>query len=220
MLSTGTWTISHAGGTCRAVCVQLVMLTASENEPSDFAYGGVALTQLREDLGIGDEGGKVITYWADNVPTGTQNLVGTSNGTNHKRLTVSTMSSGAGTTIGVDSSNLLASANTANPTFTLATSAATNTVIFEAGFTGLQTITSTPATGWTLQAAQDPGSFGFAWARNTGTGGNVTCGWQASTVDDWVLTAIAFKEVSGAVTYPQRASMVVPPVPVISTFVR
>jgi hypothetical protein len=79
-------------------------------------------------------------------------------------------------------------------------------------WSGLQTMTNTPATNWTLAPSPgfvDFGSQGQGWARRAATSaGDQLPGWIAATAEDFVGSSIAFKEVPIAVAGGARQANV------------
>ncbi len=162
-------------------------------------YGGVALTRRRFDTEATEAGGVYIYWGATDFPTGAQNVVvGRTNDTVSLRAAISTMTVAAGMTVAVDSDASALSASVANPSWAHA-SLADSVVAYLGIHSGLTTMTSTPAAGWTLAPTpgfEDYGAQGRGWARRTlATAGALAPGWAASTADDFVGSSVAFKEV-------------------------
>jgi hypothetical protein len=158
-------------------------------------YAGILLTRRRFDTEA-TEAGAVLHYWGAAVfPTGAQNVVvNRVNSAVSMMAVVSTMTVAAGMTVAVDSDATGLSASVANPSWAHS-SLVDNVVAYLAIHSGLTTMTTTPATNWTLQASEDYGAQGRGFARRTlGTAGALAPGWTASTADDFVGSSIAFKE--------------------------
>jgi hypothetical protein len=178
-----------------AACVIIVESGAATDLVTSVTYGGVLLSRRRFDIET-TEPGAVYIYWgAGNLPTGTQNVVVNRTSTASLRAVISTMTVAAGQTVAVDIDGSGTSTSVANPSWTMTTTAAT-TACYLGIHSGLTTMTSTPATNWTLQGvAEDRGSDGRGWARQLAVAaGNTAPGWQAATADDFVGSSIAFKE--------------------------
>ena len=107
------------------------------------------------------------------------------------------MTCAAGQQVAVDADNSASSASAANPTVTLTTTVAV-TQCYAGLHSGITTMTNTPATNWTgapTPGFEDVGAVGRGWERRAATGtGNQAPGWTL-TADDYVISAIAFKEV-------------------------
>lgn len=179
-----------------AVCLVIVQSGAATDQVTSVTYAGVALTRRRFDIET-TEPGAVYIYWgAGNLPSGAQNAVVNRTGTTSLRTVVSTMTVAAGQTVAVDIDASGASAAITNPSWTMTTAAVT-TACYLGIHSGLQTMTSTPATNWTLQGvAEDRGNDGRGWARRLAVAaGNTAPGWAAATSEDFVGSSIAFKEV-------------------------
>lgn len=179
------------------VCVIIVQSGAATDLVTSVTYGGVVLSRRRFDIET-TEPGAVYIYWgAGNLPTGAQNVVVNRTSTTSLRCVISTMTVAAGQTVGVDIDSSGTSVSGANPLWTMTTLAST-TACYLGIHSGLTTMTSTPATNWTLQGvAEDRGSDGRGWARRLSVAsGDVAPGWISATADDYVGSSIAFKEVS------------------------
>lgn len=184
------------------VCVGIVNSTAALDAVTSVTYGtgagAVPLVRRRFDTESTEPGG-VFIYWAGGgsvFPAGAQTVRIVRTGTNNLRCVISTMTCAAGQMVAVDSDATGQSASVANPSWTH-TSLANDVVAYESIHSGLQTMTTTPATNWTLQGtAEDVGAVGRGWARRTlATAGALGPGWIAATADDFVGSSIAFKEV-------------------------
>jgi hypothetical protein len=198
-----------------AVCVIIVQGSSSTGSDTDIvssvtygiAAGAVPLTRRRSDSKATLESGRVYVYWAAGTfPAGTQTIRIVTTGTIGRRVGISTMtlSDPVNFIITVDADNGFTSDSQANPSWTLATTASVNTVCYEGIHSGLTTMTTTPASGWTLQASKDEGAWGRGWANRSFTGGNLTCGWAAGTADDVVASSIAFKEIPNPISGGSR----------------
>jgi hypothetical protein len=163
--------------------------------------GAVILSRRRFDTEITEAGG-VYLYWAAGLfPAGAQTVRVVRTGTASMGAVVSTMTvtDPVNFTVGVDSDATGTSASVANPSWTH-TSLADNVVAYLGIHSGLQAMTATPATNWTLQTSFDAGAFGRGFARRTlATAGALAPGWTAATADDFRGSSIAFKEVPIAV---------------------
>lgn len=192
---------SHAAAAgARAAVVCIADSGASTNRVSNVTYGGVAMTFLQFNSDTSELGGTQI-WWLDNIAGGTQNVVVTHTGV--VRIAVYTMTVAGGQAVAVDADTGVDTTTSANPSWTMATTASTNTFGVEVLHGGWQTATNTPATGWTLAtgltaANMDRGAVGWGSARGTSifTGGNVTCGWTHATSEDWCGSSAAFKEIT------------------------
>ena len=166
-----------------------------------IAAGAVPVTERRFNTDP-TEPGAVYIYWAAGVtfPTGAQTvrIVRTGASGITLRAAIYTMTVAAGQQVAVDVDNSAVSASAANPTVTLTTTVVT-TQCYAGLYSGITTMTNTPATGWTgapTPGFDDVGAFGRGWERrffSTGPG-NAAPGWTLSA-DDYVISAIAFKEV-------------------------
>jgi hypothetical protein len=186
-----------------AVCVIIVDVTSAAASPvTSVTYGisagAVTLTRRRFDFETTEPGGVSIYWAAGTFPSGTQTVRIARTGTDDIRAAISTMTVAAGMTAAIDTDATGTSASVANPSWTMATTAPT-TSCYLGIFSGLASMTSTPASGWTLAPSpgfEDTGQQGRGWARRLmTTAGSAAPGWTASTADDFVGSSIAFKEV-------------------------
>lgn len=184
-----------------AVCVIIVGNSVSDLVTSvtyGISAGSVALTRRRFDT-ESTEAGAVYIYWgAGTLPAGAQTVRIARLATTSLRAAISTMTVAAGMTVAVDTDATGSSASVANPSWTMTTTAAT-TSCYLGIHSGLTTMTSTPATNWTLAPSpgfEDYGAQGRGWARRLmSSAGSAAPGWAASTADDFAGSSIAFKEV-------------------------
>lgn len=189
--------------TPNGVCVVIVQNGLTSDLVTSVTYGtgagAVALTRASFQTEATEAGG-VYIYWAGggNVfPAGAQTVRVVRTGTTSMGAVVSTMTTAASMLVNID--GIVAtgtSASVANPSWTH-TSLVNDVVAYLGIHSGLQTMTNTPATNWTLQTSFDAGAFGRGFARRTlATAGALAPGWTAATADDFVACSIAFKEVS------------------------
>lgn len=162
-----------------------------------IAGGAVTLTRrLFVSKATGEVGG-VYIYWAGDgstFPSGTQTVRVVRTGTVSVRAQIATMTVAGGKQVQVDNSGSGSSDSVANPSWTHA-SLVNDVVAYEGIFSGLTTMTNTPATNWTLQNSFDEGAWGRGWARRTlATAGSLGSGWTAGTADDFVGASASFKE--------------------------
>jgi hypothetical protein len=190
--------------TPNAVCVIPINSTSVSDVITSAAYGiaagAVTLTRRRFDTEATEPGG-VYIYWAAGVfPSGAQTVRIIRTGTDNLRVAISTMTvtDPVNFTVAVDSDATGTSASVANPSWSH-TSLVNNVVAYEGIHSGLQTMTNTPATNWTLAPTpgfEDVGVIGRGWARRVlATAGALAPGWIAATADDFVGSSVAFKEV-------------------------
>jgi hypothetical protein len=189
--------------TPNAVCVIIVNSTAVTDNIVSVTYGiaagAVPLTERRFNTDPTEPGG-VFIYWASGVtfPAGAQTVrvAKLTGNTNNIRAAIYTMTVAAGQQVSVDVDNSAVSAAAANPTVALTTTVA-DTVCYMGLHSGINALTSAPATNWTAAPTpgfEDVGNFGRGWARRTGTAtGNQAPGWTIAS-DDYVISAVAFKE--------------------------
>lgn len=199
--STGTQTTSHvAGASARAAVVYITQQNNASDQVSGVTYGGAAMTRLRFDTEATTAGANWI-YWLDNIATGTQNVAMTTTGTGNKRAAISTMTVTSGASVAVAGSATGGPGPAVDPAWSITgLTAGTALSAYEVIHSGLQTMTATPATGWTLVHNADLGNFGRGMARIevASSGTSLACGWIAATSDDFVGSSVAFKEVSAA----------------------
>jgi hypothetical protein len=184
-----------------AVCVIIIGNSGADLITSvtyGISAGAVQLTRRRFDIET-TEAGAVYIYWAaGTLPSGAQTVRIARTSTVSLRAAISTMTVAAGMTVAVDTDATGSSASAANPSWTMTTAAAT-TSCYLGIHSGLNTMTNTPATNWTLAPTpgfEDYGLIGRGWARQLMTSaGSAAPGWTASTADDFVGSSIAFKEV-------------------------
>lgn len=165
---------------------------------TSVTYGGATMNRVRQDS-ESTEAGNTTIYWLDGVATGTQNVVVTHTGT--IRIAVFTMTVAAGKVVQTDGDGTGTSASASNPSWTMATSGA-SAICGEVIHSGLQTMTNTPASGWSLVvpgalgtgSAIDRGAQGAGFAQGPFASASVTCGWTAATADDFVGSSVAFIE--------------------------
>jgi hypothetical protein len=185
----------------QAVCCLIVDSSSIIDTVTSVAYGistgAVTLTRRRRDTESTEAGG-VFLYWAAGTfPAGSQTCRIVRTGTDNLRAVWYTMTvtDPASFTVAVDSDATGTSTSVANPSWAHA-SLVDNVVAYLAIHSGLNAMTATPATNWTLTTSEDVGNFGRGWARRTlGTAGALAPGWTASTADDFVGNSGAFKEV-------------------------
>jgi hypothetical protein len=123
------------------------------------------MTRLRFDVESTEAGG-VYIYWLDGVATGTQNVAMTTSAATNKQLVVATMTVASGRGVEVAGNATGTSASVANPAWSITgLTAATVLDGFEVIHSGLQTMTTTPATSWTLISSTDLGAQGRGFAR-------------------------------------------------------
>jgi hypothetical protein len=182
----------------KGVCVVITQTGAVTDLVSAVTYGGVALTRLRFDTETTEVGGVYIYWGASSFPTGAQNVVVTRTGTTNMRAAISTMTVGVGQTVTVDTHATGTSPGVANPSWAMTTTVAV-TACYLGIHSGLQAMTNTPATNWTLAPTpgfEDIGSQGRGFARRAATSAtNQLPGWIAATSEDFVGSSVAFKEV-------------------------
>jgi hypothetical protein len=199
----GNWDTSFTpGATPNGVCVIIAQgNNSSADQITSVVYGtgagAVTLTRRRFQAKSTGEAGGIYIYWAGDgqtFPSGAQTVRVTRTGTTGMRLMISTMTVGVGKQVQLDSDNGGSSDSQANPSWTH--SSLVNDVVAYLGiYSGLTTMTATPATNWTLQASKDEGAWGTGWARRTlATAGSLGAGWTAGTADDFVGASAAFKE--------------------------
>jgi hypothetical protein len=184
-----------------AVCVIIIGNSGADLITSvtyGISAGAVQLTRRRFDIET-TEAGAVYIYWAaGTLPSGAQTVRIARTSTVSLRAAISTMTVAAGMTVAVDTYAAGSSPSVANPSWAMATAAAT-TSCYLGIHSGLTTMTSTPASGWTLAPSpgfEDYGAQGRGWARQLLTSaGAAAPGWTASTADDFVGSSVAFKEV-------------------------
>jgi hypothetical protein len=186
------------------VCVIIVNDTAVTDAVVSVTYGittgAVPLTRRRFNTEPTEPGG-VDIWWAGGVtfPAGAQTvrIAKLTGNANNIRAAISTMTCAVGQQVAVDADNSALSAAAANPTVALTTTVA-DTVCYMGLHSGINALTSAPATNWTAAPTpgfEDVGNFGRAWGRRTATAtGNQAPGWTIAS-DDYVISAIAFKEV-------------------------
>jgi hypothetical protein len=184
------------------VCVIIVGNSTSDIITSvtyGISTGAVTLTRRRFNT-ESTEAGAVYIYWAAGTfPAGAQTVrVVRTVGTTSLCAAISTMTVAAGMTVAVDTDATGSSASVANPSWTMTTTDPT-TACYLGIHSGLTTMTSTPATNWTLAPSpgfEDYGAQGRGWARRLMTPAGASApGWTASTADDFVGSSIAFKEI-------------------------
>lgn len=185
--------------TPNGVCVIIVGNSVTDLVTSvsyGISTGAVQLTRRRMNT-ESTEAGAVYIYWANGTfPAGTQTVRIVRTGTTSLRAAISTMTCAADSQILVDSDATGLSASAANPSWNQ-TVVAANVVAYEGIHSGLTSMTSTPATGWTLAPTpgfEDYGAQGRGWARRAAAAGVLACGWIAGTADDFVGSSIAFYE--------------------------
>jgi hypothetical protein len=188
--------------TPNGVVVIIVNSTAVTDNITGVSYGistgAVTLTRRRFNTEATEPGGVQI-WWAGGVtfPAGTQTVrvAKLTGNTNNIRAYIATMTVAAGQQVAVDIDSTGTSASVANPSWGMTTTAGT-TACYLGIHSGLTTMTTTPATNWTLGGSEDVGAMGRGWARRLFTTGpgDALPGWTAATADDYVGASIAFKE--------------------------
>jgi hypothetical protein len=204
--SAGTQNTSHAAAAgARAACVIIDQNASAADQVSGVTYGGAAMTRLRFDTESTEAGAEYV-YWLDGIAGGTQTVAMTTTSTANKQLTVYTMTVAAGKAVAVAGHNSGTSASAANPSWTITgLTSGSALMAYEGIHSGLTTMTSTPATGWTLVSSTDLGAEGRGFARQAvaSSGTTLACGWAASTADDFVGSAVAFIEANPPEDSPQ-----------------
>lgn len=194
---TGTQTTSHAGSSSvKAVVVCVDQNGLSTDQISGITYGGVAMTRL-DSNSEATEQGRVYVYYLLNPPTGTQNVAMTTTGTSNKQYVCSTMNGDPLKAIRIAGFNFGTSASASNPSWTISSlPTGVKLEAYEVIHSGLDTMTTTPATNWTNAVTSDLGSQGRGWARQTVASSSATLasGWIAATADDYVGMSVAFYE--------------------------
>lgn len=176
------------------VCV-IVIVGSTNDLVTSASYGGIALTRLRWDTESTEAGGVFIYWGADAFGAGAQTARIVRTGTVNMRATWFTMTVDAGNTLAVDTSNTGSSNSMANPSWDMTTTTAA-TQCYLGIHSGLQTMTTTPATNWTLSFSDELANIGRGWARRAASSAtNQLPGWTAATADDFVGSSVAFKEV-------------------------
>jgi hypothetical protein len=195
------------GATPNGVCVIIIQTTVTDMVTSvSYGTGGDAVTLTRAASPYGfateaTEAGAVYIYWAGDgatFPSGTQTVRVVRTGTTAIRMVVWTMTVTAGQQVQLDNGGTGTSASVANPSWTHS-SLVNNVVAFLGIHSGLQTMTTTPATNWTRAVgnttSEDISGTGRGWAERTlATAGSLGAGWTAGTADDFVGCSISFKE--------------------------
>lgn len=187
---------SHGGGaSARAVTVCVSGVANATPSVTAIDYGGVALANIQQNSDTSETGNTMI-WWADNIPTGTQDVTVTHAG--QIRIAVYTMTVTAGQVVAVDTTAGQDTTTSSNPAWNMTTTTGRTTFCVEVITSGLQTMTTTPATNWTAATTTglDRGAQGWGSARRSPnpTGGVVACGWTAATSDDWCGSSAAFYE--------------------------
>lgn len=197
-LATGANHSHSGGGSARAACVLIADSGSATDRVSAVTYGGAAMSKVRTDTEA-TEAGATHIYWLDAVATGTQNVVVTHTGA--IRIAVFTMTVTGGKLVGIAGQATGTSASVANPNWSMTTSP-TATLCGLAIHSGLQTMTNTPGSGWTLVvagalgtgSAVDRGAIGAGFAQGVFASSPVTAAWTAATADDFVGSSVAFYE--------------------------
>ena len=167
--------------------------TASD-EVCGVTYGGTAMTRLRSDT-ESTEAWPHLHLLARRHRRRHAERGADHHRSNIKKLVVSTMVTGGGRAVAVAGHNTGTSASVANPSWTITgLTAGTLLEAYEVIHSGLQTMTTTPAAGWTLQESLDEGAVGRGFARQeiAVAGTTLACGWTAATADDFVGSSVAF----------------------------
>ena len=198
-------TVFTPAAALNGVVVIIINSTSVSDVVTSVSYGistgAVALARAASPYGFATEAtepGGVFIYWGGDStvwPSGAQTVRIVRTGTDNIRCLISSMTVAAGQVVSLDSGATGTSASVANPAWTHA-SLVNNVVAYLGIHSGLQTMTTTPATNWTLQGtAEDVGNVGRGWARRTlATAGALAPGWTAATADDFVGSSIAFQE--------------------------
>jgi hypothetical protein len=170
------------------------------------AAGAVLLTRRRFNVEI-SEIGAVYIYWGTGLPTGTQTIRIVRTGSVSLRAAISTMTVAAGMAVAIDTDATGGPGPVANPSWAMTTTDPT-TQCYLGIHSGLQAMTNTPASNWTLAPTpgfEDYGSQGRGWARRAATSAaNQLPGWASGTSEDFVGASIAFKEIPLAVESASR----------------
>jgi len=198
--SIGSQTTSHAASaSARAAVVLIHTLTATVSEVSDVTYGGVPMSYFGGQADA-TEGGCVTVFFLDNIPTGTQNVVMTTYGSNTKKLVVATMIVGTpGNVIRGFVVNGALSSST-NP-LVAGTSFNVNRQYlgYEAITSGDDAFPATPRTSppWSLIESSDLGTSGRGFANTdiVALSSTQNAGWFGSMAASYGLSAAWFYEI-------------------------
>jgi hypothetical protein len=237
-IGTAVWGISNAAAgnydtsitpaaTPNGVCVGIVQSGSASDLVTSVTYGiaagPVALSRGATPYGFATEtteAGAVYLYWAGDsavFPSGTQTVRIARTGTTSMRAVIWTMTVTAGQQVQLDDGATGTSVSVANPSWSHS-SLVNNVVAFLAIHSGLNTMTTTPATNWTRSVSnttsEDFTATGRGWAERTlATAGALAPGWTAATADDFVGSSIAFKEAAPPVVAAPPILVMAPPQP-------
>lgn len=189
-------------------CVGIVQSGSASDLVTSVTYGiaagPVALPRAATPYGFATEtteAGAVYLYWAGDsavFPTGAQTVRIARTGTTRMRAVIWSLYVATGQQVQLDDGATGTSTSQANPSWTHS-SLVNNVVAFLAIHSGLNTMTTTPATNWTRSVgnttSEDVTATGAGWAERTlATAGALAPGWTAATADDFRGCSIAFKE--------------------------
>lgn len=209
---TGTQTVSHIGGaSAKAACVLISQNGSVADQVTSVTYAGTPMLRVGFQTEA-TEAGAVYLYWLDSIVSGTQNVAMTTSGSIDKQMVIATMNIGLSTNfVYLGGTGTGTSASIANPSWTITVPTGNAYMAYEVIHSGLQTMTNTPASGWTLISSTDLGSQGRGSARLTAVTStattSITSGWTAATSDDYVGLSAAFYEGSPPVNFESWGSI-------------
>lgn len=200
-------TFNHAGVTPRAVVV-FIQHPGTTDQITGVTYGGVAMTEMTGSphvLATGETNVLYGYFLGSSVPSGTQSVVVTTNGTfsfvDGGRAVCISLTAAADTEI-VDIDTTINSTSQLNPSVTLSLGGRSSWCAINFG-SGTGTVGSiTPLTNWTSVAEVDYGAqTGGIYRYNIIGTTDVTAGWTQAA-DDANAIAVAISEVQAGKASP------------------
>jgi hypothetical protein len=189
-------------------CIGIVQSGAVTDLVTSAQYGTggtvVPLSRAASPYGFAAEStepGAVYFYWAGDsavFPTGSQVVRIVRTGSTRMRAVIWSLYVATGMQVQLDNGATGSHVGIANPSWSHS-SLANNVVAFLAIHSGLNTMTTTQAAGWTKAVgnttSEDATATGTGWAERTlATAGALAPGWTAATAEDFVGASISFKE--------------------------
>ncbi|MBL4664310.1 MAG: hypothetical protein JKY22_12335 [Flavobacteriaceae bacterium] len=189
-------------GVARGVIALIGQRQPVDDTVTSVAYGGVDVVEMTGSpfLGTNAEAAPLYAYFLGaGIPSGTQNLVVSTNATRIKSVTIITLTADADMEENI-AEQLLDSDSISNPRADLVFLSAVDSFVAEIFMSGKSAVGGfSPITGWTSRTESDIGSNGIGvYTYDTISGSTVSCGFDNTGGGDNVqLYALAVNEISG-----------------------
>lgn len=192
------WTHTPVG-TPRGVVVLVAQNGSATDQVTAITYGGVAMTRVWDEFhSVGEAGASYVYFLGTGIPADAQTVSVTASGATTRQCVAATMTAAADTELDVANG---VNGTLTNPSFVLATTAATSTCIYGCTFSGDSTSAVSPGAGLTQILETGGGGSCENFVRRTHTGGNVTVGWTWNN-DRTAASGVAIREAAGGDSNP------------------